>query len=38
MSRIEALNGDAIPSLVVIFDIANALDVSLDKLFDFDLR
>jgi len=36
MSRIEAPNGDTVPSLAVIFDIANALDVSIDKLFDFD--
>ena len=36
MSRIEAVNSDTVPSLAVIFDLANALDVSLDKLFDFD--
>jgi len=35
MSRIEAPNGDAVPSLAVIIDIANALGIELDKLFDF---
>jgi len=35
MSRIEAPNNAIVPSLDVLIDIANALDIKLAKLFDF---
>ena len=35
MSRIEAVNGDTVPSISVIVDIANALVVSIDRIFEF---
>ena len=35
ISNIEAPNGTTIPSLNALIDIANALDISLSKLFDF---
>jgi len=35
MSNIEAPNGAVMPSLDVLIDIANALDITLSKLFDF---
>ena len=35
MSNIEAPNGDTIPSLDVLIDIADALKIPLAKLFDF---
>ena len=35
MRNIEAINSNTVPSLAVLIDIANALDISLDELFDF---
>jgi len=35
MSNIEAPNGDTLPSLDVLISIANALGVSVAKLFEF---
>jgi Predicted transcriptional regulators len=35
LSNIEALDSNTVPSLAVLIDIANALNISLEKLFDF---
>ena len=35
MSNIEAPNGNTLPSLDVLIDIANALGISVAKLFEF---
>jgi len=35
MSNIEALDSNTVPTLATLIDIANALDISLDALFDF---
>ena len=36
MSNIETLDSKTVPSLAVLIDIANALDISLNKLLHFE--